>query len=387
MDDWSVFARRLADQAAPARSRWHPVVAAVPRHVFVPNWWRAAGPAPGPYGSATWQPAYGRADEGAWMAAAYADRSLVTRVAAEHADHARPGEVVAGAPTSSSTLPGLLVQLYRHAELEPGNEVLDVGTGSGYGAALLATRCGGRRVTSVDVDSYLVEAAAERLDQAELHCRLFTVDATGPLPGAFDRIIASVSVRPVPKSWLAALRPGGRLVTTIAGTALLLVADATPDGGAQGRIVWDRAGFMTARTGPDYPAETVEAIERAYTAAGEVAAPGRYPVVNVMDSWELWSMLSILAPGVEHDFRQDDDGARTAVMVHSDGSWARASSPTPDGPAYVHQGGGRRLWDHLDDLRTRWLTEGSLPVYGARAKVTPDGEIHLRRGGWQAAIS
>jgi hypothetical protein len=53
--------------------------------------------------------------------------------------------------------------------------------------------------------------------------------------------------------WLAALRPGGRLVTTISGTALILTADKTDDGGVTGRIEWDRAGFMHTRTGADYP--------------------------------------------------------------------------------------------------------------------------------------
>ena len=62
-----------------------------------------------------------------------------------------------------------------------------------------------------------------------------------------------MAVRPVPASWLAALRPGGRLVTTITGTNLIVTADKTPDGGASGRTEWDRAGFMHTRSGPGYP--------------------------------------------------------------------------------------------------------------------------------------
>jgi hypothetical protein len=42
-------------------------------------------------------------------------------------------------------------------------------------------------------------------------------------------------------------------VTTIAGTTLILTADKIRDGGAVGRIEWDRAGFMPARAGADYP--------------------------------------------------------------------------------------------------------------------------------------
>ena len=62
-----------------------------------------------------------------------------------------------------------------------------------------------------------------------------------------------VSVRPIPASWLTALRPGGRLVTVISNTSLIITANKTEDGGAVGRVEWDRAMFMPARTGADYP--------------------------------------------------------------------------------------------------------------------------------------
>jgi hypothetical protein len=45
------------------------------------------------------------------------------------------------------------------------------------------------------------------------------------------------------------------------------------------------------------------------------------------------------------------------------------------------------LWDLLDEVREMWLREGSLPVYGASATITPDGGIHLRRGRWQASLN
>lgn len=382
---WKPHAERLAQATTSPRSRWRGVVAAVPRHVFVPNWWTWAKPAPGPYGTAVWDLTEGPSDPDSWVAAAYADRSLVTRVGVGHADDAHPGDTATGSPTSSATLPGLLVRMFRHAELADRVDVLDVGTGSGYGTALLATRLGSEHVTGMDVDPYLVEVAAERLARVGLRPDLQAADATGPLPGTYDRIIATFSPRSIPASWMTALRPGGRLVTTIAGTSMIITADAVEDGGAVGRVEWDRAGFMPARTGPDYPPDLAAAIEAAHTAQGKDVAPSRYPVLNVMEAWELYSMLGIVAPGIEHDFRQEGE-ARTAVMIHPDGSWARATSASPDGPAYVHQGGPRRLWDLLDDLRARWLRDGSLPVYGATARVDPDGRIHLRRGSWRHTL-
>ncbi|MFP3968364.1 methyltransferase domain-containing protein [Actinomadura fulvescens] len=327
----------------------------------------------------------GAADRDSWRDTAYTDRSFVTRVSGVHADDADPGNRAIGAPTSSATLPSLLVSMFQHARIIDGMHVLDVGTGSGYGTAVLAARLGGDRVTSIDVDPYLVAPAEERLDRAGYRPIVRTLDATGPLDGEWDRIIATVSVRPIPTSWLAALRPGGRLVTSIAGAGLLLTADRTPDGGAEGRIEWDRAGFMTTRTGLDYPPELVDRIEVARTAEGEHVAAGRFPVVNVMEAWDLWSMLGVTAPGIDHDYREGCD-TRTAIMAHPDGSWTRAVE-APDGQVTVHQGGPRRLWDLLDAIRTRWLREGHLPVNGAHAMVAPDGAITRRRGRWSTTIA
>ena len=145
----------------------------------------------------------------------------------------------------------------QHAHLTEDSDVLDVGTGSGYGCALLAARLGAEHVTSVDVDPYLTAAAAERLDSMGLRPTVLTLDATGTLPGTYDRIIATVAVRPVPASWLAALRPGGRLVTTIAGTGLILTADKTDDGGAHGA---DRVGPGRVHAQPSWARVSAAAV-------------------------------------------------------------------------------------------------------------------------------
>jgi len=276
--------------------------------------------------------------------------------------------------------------MLRHALITDGMDVLDVGTGSGYGCAVLAKRLGPQRVTSLDVDEYLTKAATERLDSIGLHPEMVTCDATGPLPGSYDRIVTTVAVRPIPASWLAALRTGGRLITTITGTSLIVTADKRPNGGAVGVTEWDRAGFMHTRTGPDYPPGLREWFAAIRDAEGEQVSTGRYPVVNVAEAWELYSMLGVTVPGgVLHHFEESGDGLQSAWMLHADGSWARASG-TGDQPPVVHQSGPRRLWDTLDDLRRTWLRDGSLPAYGAKVTITPDGGIHFKRGRWHAAI-
>jgi len=378
--DWEPEAARLAAEVTAPVSRWRGPVSATPRHLFVPRWWRHLDPE-------GWTLRDGPADERRWMKAAYSDRSLVTRVGAVHADHAVPGDHPTGRPTSSSTMPGLVVRMYQHAQFGDGADVLDVGTGSGYSCALLAHRLGEQHVTSIDVDPYLTETAVKRLDQAGLHPSVVTGDATGAMPGSYDRIVSMVSVKPVPASWLAALRPGGRLVTVLAGTTLLITADRTADGGAQGRVEWDRAGFMATRTGPDYPPgldDFLTAIERA---EGDQIRNGRHPVLHLEERWELRSMLEITAPGIAHRYREDGDGTRTAWMAHADGSWARATAHGAESPL-VHQAGPRRLWDILDEVRDYWLSHGEFPLYGARVTIPPEGDtIHLQRGRWQATIT
>ncbi|WP_327047332.1 protein-L-isoaspartate(D-aspartate) O-methyltransferase [Microbispora sp. NBC_01189] len=376
--DWHPHAHALAERVTHPGSRWRDAVANTPRHHFVRSWWEWSG--------GHWELQHGPADEMAWLDAVYRDRTLVTKVGALHADHAEADDEPTGQATSSSTLPALVLQMYRHARIGEKDTVLDVGTGSGYGTALLCRLLGEDQVTSIDVDDYVATIAARRLAGIDYHPRVAPVDATGPIPWTFDRIVAMVSVRPIPPSWLTALNVGGRLVTTITGTSLIVSAVKTKDGGAVGAVERDWAMFMRTRSGADYPPGLADLMETARAADGEQVSIGRFPVIDIEENaWELRSMLEVMAPGIEHDYRETGD-ARIALMVHADGSWVRAEQIGRDLPA-VHQGGPRRLWDVLDQARDHWLQEGSLPLYGANVRITPDGAIHLRRGRWKATIA
>lgn len=376
--DWQQHAAELARTAVPPASPWHGPVLATPRHLCVPRWYTA-----GPEG---WMPASGPADETAWARTAYTDQTLVTRVGPLHADHAADSVAVTGRPTSSSTLPSLVVSMLTHGRLSERHELLDVATGSGYSAALACARLGDDYVTTVDVDPYLTEAAAERLDTIGHHPKVLTQDATAPIPGEYDRIVSMVSVPRVPASWLRALRPGGRLVTTLAATGLILTADKSEDGGATGRIEWDRAAFMATRTSDDYPPQLDDLFQQARDHDGDDVTESPFPVLDVMQAWEVWSMLSLTAPGIEHRNGTDDDGGRMAWMLHSDGSWARAHTRPGSRTTTVHQGGPRRLYALLEAIRWRWIEHGELPVYGARVTIAPDGATTLARGGWTVTL-
>ncbi|MGV9456360.1 protein-L-isoaspartate(D-aspartate) O-methyltransferase [Streptomyces sp. NPDC003635] len=376
--EWKPHARRLADDLVRPDSRWHAPLASTPRHTFVPRWWDR--------GAAGREVRIGEDDPAAWMQAAYADRTLVTRVGPLHADHAAPDTIVkTGRTTSSSTHPSLVVTMYRHAALTEHSHVLTT-TGSGYGTALLCRLLGDDLVTSLDIDPYLVQAATERLASTGLHPHTCVGDLTTSLPWQYDRIVPTVSVRRIPPTWLTALRPAGRLVTTISDTGLILIADKTPDGGAQGHIAYDGASFMHVRHGDDYPRDAPSAAvwEKAQ-GDGEKVTQSRYPLLYVPHAWDVWSMLELAVPGIDHRINTDGD-KRTVWLLHQDGSWARARAVGASQAPTVHQGGPHRLWNELETIRDRLNLEGTLPVYGAKVTITPDGTTTLTHRSWKAVL-
>ncbi|MGW0545457.1 methyltransferase domain-containing protein, partial [Streptomyces griseoincarnatus] len=292
-----------------------------------------------------------------------------------HADHAAPGEHGKGDPTSSSTLPGLIVSMAHRLDVQPGQRLLDVGTGSGYSAALFALRFGDDNVTSVDVDPYLVEAARKRLAEFGRTPRLEAIDATGDLPESeYDRIMATVSGRPVPPTWLRALRPRGRVVTTIAHTALLITADMGTDGIARGTVQPDPATFMETRRETDYPGKLDDVFVTARVRKGEDVRPPEGTIPDLWQEWPLRWLFELDTPGVEtRAATYPDDGRRVVWLLAGDGSWARAEDGTSP---LVHQGGPRRLWDALERVRIKWEENNRFFLHTMRAELSPEGS-HL----------
>ncbi|MFD8955678.1 methyltransferase domain-containing protein [Streptomyces anulatus] len=377
--DWEKEAGRLADRVTDPDSRWLAPVASVPRHELIPRWWEADD-------SGTWTLRKGTDDPVAWAEAAYCDWSVVTRVGPLHADQAEDDDHPEGLPTSSATLPSLVVRMLRHGRLGDGLPFLDLGTGAGGLAAYASRRIGDRHVTSLDVDPYLTEAASVRLSAMGLHPAFVTTDATARVPGTYERIVSTVGLPAGPglRPVLAALVPGGRIATTIGRTSLIVTGWKHTNGEVVGVVERDTAGFMVTRSGDDYPPALTDLFALARDGVGEYRTTGRYPVVDVAEAWEIQSMLEVTTPGVESAFETNGE-IRTATLVHPDGSWARATAEWT-APPEVHQGGPQQLWTELERVRSRLNTEGSLPLLGARARITPDGVVHLSRGSWRGSL-
>jgi protein-L-isoaspartate O-methyltransferase len=93
---------------------------------------------------------------------------------------------------------GLVIDMHRDARIYDCAGVLDVGTRSGYGAALPTPRLGSDHVTSIDIGASVTTAVAGRLASFGAHPRVLTADITGDLPGAFNRIVPVVSLPATP---------------------------------------------------------------------------------------------------------------------------------------------------------------------------------------------
>ena len=142
---------------------------------------------------------------------------------------------------ASMTAPTLVAQMLALLRVEPGQRVLEIGTGSGYATALLA-KLGAGAVLSLERYATLAQEAAARLTaQSEVH----VVQADGLAPelpdGGFDRILVHGSVEAVPPHWRAALEPGGRLVTGLSPDgrcriATLASPEAEPELGPPTRL-------------------------------------------------------------------------------------------------------------------------------------------------------
>lgn len=116
----------------------------------------------------------------------------------------------------SITQPFMVARMLQAARLKPDDHVLEIGTGSGYAAAVLAeiVAC----VDTVERHAQLAESAMVRLRALGYDSvNVYTADGTLGLPARapFDAIVATASGPGVPPAWIAQLAPGGRLVMPV----------------------------------------------------------------------------------------------------------------------------------------------------------------------------
>jgi protein-L-isoaspartate(D-aspartate) O-methyltransferase len=136
-----------------------------------------------------------------------------------------------GQTMSQPYIVALMTQL---AEVAPDHVVLEVGTGSGYQAAVLASLA--RKVCTIEIIPALAEAAAKKLrDLGYDNVSVRLGDGYGGWPecGPFDAIVVTAALGQVPPPLIEQLKVGGRLVMPVGAAystqQLTLVEKIAPD--------------------------------------------------------------------------------------------------------------------------------------------------------------
>lgn len=153
-----------------------------------------------------------------------------------------------GVPLSSSSQPAMMAIMLDQLDLRPGHRVLEIGTGSGYNAAIMARLTGpDGAVTTVDIDAELVSRARASLAEAGFG-DVDVICADGgfgaPEYAPFDRVIVTAGAWDIAPAWLAQLAPEGRLVLPLSVCGLELSVALEPSDGSWLSHSACRCGFV-----------------------------------------------------------------------------------------------------------------------------------------------
>jgi protein-L-isoaspartate(D-aspartate) O-methyltransferase len=349
---WQQRARRLAAELVdrgvldPA---WRSAFEDVPRHLFVPTAYAADG-----------TPRPDLAD------ALYRDESLITQVA--HVPST--GHTV---PTSSSTRPSLMARMLGLLDAAPGDTVLEIGTGTGYNAALLCHRLGSDAVTSIDIDPTLIDAARGVLRSIGAAPTLVAGDGADGVPerAPFDRILVTCAVAAVPAAWVRQLGDGGRLVADVraATSSTLIGATRNSGGDLVGRFQAVPGHFMWLRPRVDDPFRVPGEGATVFDWTSVRDAPGLDPAL--LDDPDLGFQLALRVPDIVQSLGLPDRGSR--ILRTGDGSWVEIAADST-----ARESGPRSLGDEIVTAYRAWEALGRPRPSDHTLTVTPDGTTTVR---------
>ncbi|MGH3936421.1 MAG: methyltransferase domain-containing protein [Pseudonocardiaceae bacterium] len=368
---WQSHLARMVDQITAKgdlRSpQWRDALLAVPRHLFVPYYYlQDTSTRP-----ARWVRHEPGDDESIrrWLELVYSPTTLITDIA-QYADRG------VQMPVCSSTKPDLMIRMLEALDVHDGHRVLEIGTGTGYNAALLAHRLGDRQVHSVDIDPVLVAAARDRLAQIGYHPTLVTGDGAEGLPehAPFDRIIATCSLRAFPTQWIHQLRPGGVALVHLegplgAGNLLALRRDSTQPR-VQGRFLPWWGCFMARRTtaGPTTGSARPVPTTEPPTTRDTPVSPAQ------VDGNQMFPFLAqlYLPPSMYRAIYLTDDNTPVTYLASPDGSWCEITrQPDSTGHHHVREAGPTQLWAAIETAWTQWTQLSAPPWHQFGLTATP----------------
>ncbi|MGW0705790.1 ATP-grasp peptide maturase system methyltransferase [Streptomyces sp. NPDC002643] len=356
------LAERLADSGHLRTDPWRAAVDSVPRHEFLRAGFFERVEASGPTAWRSILP-----DDPRWLGSCYEDTSLVTQIAGTIAPGDIRGEILRE-PTSSSTLPGLVVRMLEDLQVEDGHRVLEIGTGTGYSTGLLCHRLGEDLVTSMEVDPEVSIRARAALGHAGYAPFLIAGDGLAGHPdGApYDRLIATCGVTELPYTWVEQTRPGGIILATLSGwlySSELARLTVEEDGTARGRLLDGQVSFMIARPQLPPPLGLLPNLDDGDVRRTPLAA-------EALDDWDTRFVAQLAAPHAQR-LTINRDGRTEHLLVDVDAeAWAAL---TQDGDTWtVRQGGPARLWDDVEETVTQWRADGAPGLNQFEVTVTPD---------------
>jgi protein-L-isoaspartate(D-aspartate) O-methyltransferase len=338
------------DESGELRSpAWREAFRRVPRHPFVP---RIIGCWP-PFDGQTEVEIDSVRDPERWLNLVYSDRLLITL-----RDRQRQ---------SSSSRPSVMVRFLELLDVRDTDRVLEIGTGSGYNAALLSERLGSERVTSIDIEGELVEQARPHLAECGYHLTVDTADGSeGYPPGApYERIIATCSVPRIPEAWIEQLKPSGVVVTPLRGgrfeAAGLVALHRQEDESFSGQLHPRGASFMPMRQDVEDSRPTRAQLRALVKASEGESRPGTIPswLTDEREDSTAGHFFLRLHETTDWEWfwlRESADGGKTPAVAAADHSWARVVRRNAD--YLVFQGGPRRLWDLVEEASEQWIGLG-----------------------------
>ncbi len=363
------WAARAADLAAVIGAQgpvidpgWAQVFAAVPRHVFIPRFFRRD-----PTGELTAIEGSDPTQRAQWLHAVYSDTALTTQLGQiDPGNTLRPLTISA----SSSTTPTLMARMLTDLAARPGHRVLEIGTGTGYNAALLCHRLSDQQVFSLDIHPGLVSTARTRLAGLGYHPHLGCLDgAHGWAEHApYDRIIATCGISTIPYPWVAHTRPGGLILTEAlaGGRGMLVRLTVDDDGTAAGHFLDYPGLFMTLRHTPDQiPRPTELAPEHLHGARRTHTALD--PAVLADPAFAFFCQLHLGAGRSSH---HTINTTTKATVVAHDGSWAHTTPDQPHGFRVTFDG-THNPWNTIETAHHTWTGLGQPPPTALGLTVTP----------------
>ena len=117
--------------------------------------------------------------------------------------------------------PNIVGRILQSVDIKPADDVLEIGTGTGYLTACLASLAS--TVSSIDIFPEFVESARKRLEELGIeNVSLECMDAMLELPdGQFDVVIVTASLPELDDRFVRALKPGGRLFVVLGDPPLM----------------------------------------------------------------------------------------------------------------------------------------------------------------------